>query len=51
MIHIAPVNTCAKSDTGVFLWILEISKNIFFTEHLQATAPDNNPGYHRNFDG
>ena len=26
------------SDTGVFLWFCEISKNNFFTEHLQTTA-------------
>ena len=26
------------SGTGVFLWIYEISKNFFFTEHLQETA-------------
>ena len=26
------------SGTGVFLWFYEISKNIFFTEHLCATA-------------
>ena len=26
--------------TGIFLWILLISKNTFFTEHLWATASD-----------
>ena len=26
------------SNTGVFLWVLEIFRNSFFTEHLQVTA-------------
>ena len=26
--------------TGVFLWVLQIFKNTFFTEHLRAAAAD-----------
>ena len=34
------VKTFSERDSGigVFLWICEISKKIFFTEHLRATA-------------
>ena len=28
----------SDSDTGVFMWVLQYSKNTFFTDHLWATA-------------
>ena len=40
-------NFIKKRDfgTGVFLWICEISKNTFFTEHLRATASSKGRSY------